>query len=165
MCLICTKLCMHHSGEWWVVTSLTGYAGYAPRDITRVVKQSSLKAHQLRTMFLNRWIVGPFWVGCRVCSQRNNNSLRLSAIRMSTMLRPFFLPREFGNTVVCCLRAPKWKRRKSCSPSGGLHRQLQHTPDSPMLILGDINHCKLEMSLPGFEQYIKCGTRNTKNSW
>lgn len=43
-----------------------------------------------------------------------------------------------------------------------VHRQLQHTPDAPMLILGDINPCKLEMSLPGFEQYIKCGTRNSK---
>ncbi len=43
-----------------------------------------------------------------------------------------------------------------------VYRQLQRTQDAPVLILGDFNHCKLEMWLPGFEQYIKCDTRNGK---
>lgn len=32
---------------------------------------------------------------------------------------------------------------------------------SPCFVLGDMNHYKLELALPGFVQYMKCGTRNT----
>lgn len=36
---------------------------------------------------------------------------------------------------------------------------LQEKPDATMIVLGDLNHCSLEKSLPGFHQYVKCGTR------
>lgn len=29
-----------------------------------------------------------------------------------------------------------------------------------MFVLGDLNHCNLNKSLPGFYQYVKCNTRN-----
>lgn len=31
-----------------------------------------------------------------------------------------------------------------------------------MTVLGDFNHCKLELLLPGFEQYVKCPTRDNR---
>ena len=30
------------------------------------------------------------------------------------------------------------------------------------MILRDFNHCKLELSLPGFEQYVRCDTRQNR---
>ena len=40
------------------------------------------------------------------------------------------------------------------------HEQLQRTPGAPVFFLGYFNHCKLETALPGFEQFVKCDTRN-----
>lgn len=79
-------------------------------------------------------------------------------------LRPFYLPREFGNIIICAVYVP---------PSGNaaraanhiaecVHKQLQRTPATPLLVLGDVNHCKLELSLPGFQQYVTCATRENK---
>lgn len=39
-----------------------------------------------------------------------------------------------------------------------VHRQLQRTPNAPIFILGDFNHCKLEPSLPGFGKYVNYKT-------
>ena len=79
-------------------------------------------------------------------------------------LRPFFLPREFGNILICAVYVPPSANagRAAAHVADCVHRQLQRTPEAPILILGDLNHCKLEMSLPGFDQYIKCNTRKDK---
>ena len=75
-------------------------------------------------------------------------------------MRPHYLPREFGNIIIAAVYVP---------PSGNADRaaariaecaQLQHTPGAPVFFLGDFNHCKLETALPGFEQFVKCDTRN-----
>ena len=77
-------------------------------------------------------------------------------------LRPHYLPREFTNLFVCVVYVP---------PSGNagraanliadcVHRHLESKPDAPMMILGDFNHCSLNKTLPGFDQYVKCSTRN-----
>lgn len=79
-------------------------------------------------------------------------------------MRPFYLPREFGNIIICGIYVP---------PSGNAARaaeqihdcvqqQIQRTPSAHVFILGDFNHCKLELILPGFEQYIKCCTRDNR---
>lgn len=47
-------------------------------------------------------------------------------------------------------------------PADCVYQQLQHTPRAPTLILGDFNHCKLELSLSGFEQYVTCRTLDSK---
>lgn len=77
-------------------------------------------------------------------------------------LRPFYLLREFGNIIIC----------SACVPSSGnvaqaaariadcIHNQQQRTPRAMVFIIGDFNHFKLEPSLPGLHQYIKCGTRD-----
>lgn len=36
------------------------------------------------------------------------------------------------------------------------------TPEAPWFILGDFNHCKLEIALPGFNQYVQDNTRGKK---
>ena len=43
-----------------------------------------------------------------------------------------------------------------------VHEQLQRTPNAPIFIMGDLNHCNLNTALPGFEQYIKCDTRKNR---
>lgn len=40
--------------------------------------------------------------------------------------------------------------------------QLQHTPGPPVFILCDFNHCKLETAFSGYEQHVKCNTRDKK---
>lgn len=82
-------------------------------------------------------------------------------------LRPFFLPRKFGNILICAIYIPPSANsgRAAAHVADCMHRQLQRTPEAPILILGDVNHsgiCNLEMSLPGFDQYIRCSTRNNK---
>ena len=77
-------------------------------------------------------------------------------------MRPNYLPREFGNIIIAAVYVP---------PSGNADRaaariaecaQLQHTPGAPVFFLGDFNHCKRDTALPGFEQFVKCDTRNNK---
>lgn len=76
----------------------------------------------------------------------------LELLRIS--VRPFNLPREFGNIILCATYIP---------PSGNaitaakcvaecVHCQLQRTPRAPASILGDFNQCKLDLALPGFFQ-------------
>lgn len=38
----------------------------------------------------------------------------------------------------------------------------QISPDSPEFILGNLNHCNLDESLKGFQQYVTCSTRQGK---
>lgn len=64
-------------------------------------------------------------------------------------LNTFYLPQEFGNDLICVVY-------ESCGEG------CRCTSEAPIFILGDFNNCKLELSLPGFEQYVKCDTHNNK---
>lgn len=79
-------------------------------------------------------------------------------------LRPLYLPREFGNVIVCAVYVPPSGNASKAAVriADCVHQQLQRSPGAPVLILGDMNHCKLEPSLPGFVQYINCNTRNNR---
>ena len=76
-------------------------------------------------------------------------------------LRPFYLPREFGNILLCTAYIPRGG--SAAKPANIIaecvYRQLKCTPEAPCFILGDFNHCKLEVTLPGFSQYVNCKTR------
>lgn len=79
-------------------------------------------------------------------------------------LRPFYLLREFGNVIICAAYVPpsgNTVKPASCI-TDCVHKQLKRTPGAPIFILGDFNHFGLDRSLPGYEQYIKCGTRGNK---
>lgn len=76
-------------------------------------------------------------------------------------LRPFYLPREFGNILLCTAYIPPGGNAAKAASiiADCVHSQLKQTPEAPCFILGDFNHCKLEATLPGFSQYVNCSTR------
>lgn len=64
-------------------------------------------------------------------------------------LRPFYLPREFGNIIIWSVYVPlrgndAWAaaRITDC-----VHNQLQRTPGAPVFVLGDFNQYKLKLTL------------------
>lgn len=90
----------------------------------------------------------------RIC----NSELELLCVT----LRPHYLPREFTNIFVCVVYIPPSANagRAASQIAECVHRLLHVKPDAPMLVLGDFNHCSLATILPGFQQYVKCSTRN-----
>ncbi len=109
--------------------------------------------------------------GGGVCVFINNRWCRQYTLRktlcnpdvelMCLSLRPLYLPREFGSIILCTVYVPPSGNAASAAVqiADCVQEQLLRTPEAPIFILGDFNHCKLELSLPGFQQYIKCGTR------
>lgn len=65
-------------------------------------------------------------------------------------LRPNYLPREFTNTFVCVVYIPPSGNATRAASQISDRVHLQNKPDAPMLILGDLKHCGLNKSLPGF---------------
>ncbi len=43
-----------------------------------------------------------------------------------------------------------------------VQNQLQRTPCASVFIMGDFNHCKLELALPGYDQYVRCETQDRR---
>lgn len=66
-------------------------------------------------------------------------------------LRPFYLPREFRNIIVCADYVPSSANttRAAGYITESIHDKLQCTPGALFFILGDFNHCKLKLVLPG----------------
>ncbi|KAG1940176.1 hypothetical protein F2P79_016894 [Pimephales promelas] len=83
---------------------------------------------------------------------------------MCLSLRPLYLPREFGNIILCSVYVPPSGNAANAAAhiTDCVHQQLLRTPEAAVVILGDFNHCNLELSLPGFSQYVKCGTREDR---
>lgn len=73
-------------------------------------------------------------------------------------MHPFYLPREFGNIIVCLVYIP---HSGNAVRAANIISDCVHSPGAPFFVLGDINHCKLEPALAGFQQYVKHSTRNT----
>lgn len=109
--------------------------------------------------------------GGGVCIYINESWCRNFAIReticnpdlelLGITLRPNYLPREFTNIFVFAVYIPPSGNvnRAASQIAECVHKHLQTKPDAHLLILGDFNQCGLEKSLPGFFQYVKCGTR------
>lgn len=66
---------------------------------------------------------------------------------MCLSLRPLYLPREFGNIILCTVYVPPSGNATSAAAqiTDCVHQQLLRTPEAPIFILGDFNHCKLEL--------------------
>ena len=79
-------------------------------------------------------------------------------------LRPFYLPRDYGNIFICAVYIPpSGNASKAASRIADcVHQQLKNKPDAPLFTLGDVNHCRLEQALPGFQQYVRKSTRKDK---
>lgn len=71
------------------------------------------------------------------------------------IFRPFYPPREFGCIVVCVISLLTGRQQDWLYY---VHQELQCTLNTPVFVLGEFNHYKLEQSLPGFKQYVTCGT-------
>lgn len=69
-------------------------------------------------------------------------------------LRPFYLPREFGNILICVAYVPPSAKAAIAASAirDCIQDQLERTPGAPVFILGDFNHCKLETVLSGYDQ-------------
>ena len=110
--------------------------------------------------------------GGGICVYVSNNWCKQYTIRetycdpdvelLCLSMRPFYLPREFGNIVMCVAYVPPSGNaaRAANKIADCVHNQSLRTPGAPVLVLGDLNHCKLEPVLPGFNQFVKVRTRN-----
>ena len=102
--------------------------------------------------------VNPLWCSSVVVREELCNSdIELLAIS----LRPFHLPREFPQIFIILVYIhPKAKASVATEHvKNTLNRLESVSPDAPKFLMGDFNHCSLDKSLKGFDQYIDCPTR------
>ena len=73
-------------------------------------------------------------------------------------LRPFYLPREYGNIFICIVYIPPSANASKAASriADCVHSQLEMKPDAPMLILGDFNHRKMEKCPPWISPIRYC---------
>lgn len=107
-------------------------------------------------VYINQRWCSQFTVRERICTE----NIEMLCISM----RPFYLPREFGNIIICAVYIPPRGKAYLAARSIAdcVHDQLERTPEAPCFVLGDFNHCKLEATMPGFYQYVGCYTRGEK---
>ena len=86
-----------------------------------------------------------------------NTDIELLAIS----LRPFYLPREFPQIFIILVYIhPKAKASAATEHVKNIMNRLELvSPDAPKFLMGDLNHCSLDKTLKGFEQYVDCTTR------
>ncbi len=99
----------------------------------------------------------------------SNYSVRMTVCNtdvelLSVSLRPFYLPREFGSILICAVYVPPSGNaaRAAAQIADCVQQQLNRTPGAPVFEMGGFNNCKLELSLPGYEQYVKCATHDSR---
>ena len=75
--------------------------------------------------------------------------------------RPFYLPREFNQVHVFLVYiAPDANENQSARYIQDIVGEMEaQSPDSPKIILGDFNHCHLEISMPNYCQVVDKPTR------
>lgn len=83
---------------------------------------------------------------------------------LSISLRPFYLPREFGQVFVTVVYIhPRANTRVAANRICDTVVKLENiAPDAPKFILGDFNACSIKSVLPNYYQYVKCPTRREK---
>lgn len=79
---------------------------------------------------------------------------------LAVSLRPFYLPREFPQLFLILVYIhPRANSTTATEHITSSLNRLEHiSPDSPIFILGDFNHCSPDKSLKGFQQYVTCTT-------
>ncbi|KAI2662337.1 putative RNA-directed DNA polymerase from transposon BS [Labeo rohita] len=77
--------------------------------------------------------------------------------------KPFYSPQEFSSFILVNVYVPP----DACVSAAmqQLAEQItdtkQHYPDSPLIILGDVNKANLSRELPKYRQHVKCPTRDS----
>ena len=83
---------------------------------------------------------------------------------MCVTLRPPYLPREFPQIFVMVVYIhPRANADNASETILQSTQKLQAiSPDAPVLILGDFNHCSLQKTIRNFDQYVKFPSRLNK---
>ena len=104
-------------------------------------------------IYMNEKWCRNFTIRSQVC-ERNIELLCLS-------FRPFYLPREFGQVhILLVYVAPDGDAESaSATISDTVNSLATASPDAPIMVLGDFNHCRLENTLPNYHQVVDCATR------
>ena len=135
-----------------VTDALVSLDGFTLVRSDRTADSAKSRAGGIAVYIKDKWC-SQFTVRESLC----NKDIELLCLSM----RPFYLPREFGNIVLCAVYIPPDGNaaRAATAVADCVHRQLKRTPEAPCFVLGDVNHCKLDTVLPGFQQYVDCKTR------
>ena len=106
------------------------------------------------------------YINNRWCNNiKIHNRVCTPDIEMLTLsLRPYYLPREFPTVVISCVYIPPGVNTNMAAElaAKNVHTMLSKYPDTPVLIMGDFNSCKLDCVLPSFEQCVDVPTRREK---
>ena len=80
---------------------------------------------------------------------------------LTISVRPFYLPREFGQIMVSVVYVPpQANTSKASNYIRNVYDKFQSlSPGCPHFILGDFNKCTLNDVLPDLYQYVNCSTR------
>ena len=83
---------------------------------------------------------------------------------LTLSVRPFCLPREFSNIVLCCVYVPLSADALAAADTiaSYLQSMLLRYPYAPVFVMGDFNSCTLDTALPSFHQYVHVPTRNNE---
>ena len=104
-------------------------------------------------MYMNKLWCNNFTVRSSFCSE----DIELICISF----RPFYLPREFPQVHVFLVYIPPSAKTDNAINiiQQNVQQMENQSPNSPKIILGDFNQCRLEESLPHFCQCIDNATR------
>lgn len=83
---------------------------------------------------------------------------------LAVSLCPYYLPREFGHTIVVIVYIPpRADAELACDVihSAVAKLQTQHH-EALVLISGNFNHVTVDTTLPAFYQYVDCNTRGNR---
>ena len=82
---------------------------------------------------------------------------------LSVSIRPFYLPREFGQitNILVYVPGPNTKEAPEII-TDSFNAALSRSADQPVFILGDFNTCQLSHHLPTLQQYVTTPTRSTR---
>uniref|UniRef100_A0A1A8RXB6 Reverse transcriptase domain-containing protein n=1 Tax=Nothobranchius rachovii TaxID=451742 RepID=A0A1A8RXB6_9TELE len=126
----------------------------ADRDLKRSGKR---KGGGVAVLVNNRWChPGHVSVKCRLCSP----DVELLAVSC----RPYYLPREFTSVVLATVYIPPSAiAENACDAISSVVAKLQtQHPNAFVAISGDFNHASLSATLPTFQQFVSCSTRENK---
>ncbi len=82
---------------------------------------------------------------------------------MTVSIRPYYLPREFGQITVILVYVPGPDFALAGERIAASYNKAQSSSvDDPFFLLGDFNKCIMSTHLPNLEQYVTCPTRMDK---
>ncbi len=82
---------------------------------------------------------------------------------LSVSIRPFYLPREFGQITVILAYVPGPNNKEAAEAiTDNYNAALSRSADQLVFTLGDFNTCQLSPYLPTLQQYVTTPTRSTR---